>query len=383
MIEEDKFFDSVPERIGTNSLKWPKYSSSDILPLWVADMDFRSPPCVLNLASQICEDGVFGYGVCPKGLYDVVKDRSALLYDWEIDKSWLVWLPGMVCGLNISCRAFEKKASQVITNTPVYPPFFSAPTNFDLKCTKLPMKLMGERFTIDFDQLNKMDTQKGDLFMLCHPHNPVGTCFTRDELVEFADFIVRRDIYVCSDEIHCDLILEENLKHIPLASLGKEIASRTITLMAPSKTFNLPGFGCSYAVISNSELRRRFKESMLGIVPDPPAMGFRLAEEAYRNGESWREKLIAYLRENRDCAITQIRDMNGLIPFSPQATYLLWIDARNLNVKNPHSFFEKAGVGLSDGRDFGAPGFLRLNLGCTRELLKKALGRMGQAVLSL
>jgi cystathionine beta-lyase len=228
-----------------------------------------------------------------------------------------------------------------------------------------------------------MDTQKGDLFMLCHPHNPVGTCFTRDELVEFADFIVRRDIYVCSDEIHCDLILEENLKHIPLASLGKEIASRTITLMAPSKTFNLPGFGCSYAVISNSELRRRFKESMLGIVPDPPAMGFRLAEEAYRSGESWRERLIVYLRENRDCAITQIRDMNGLIPFSPQATYLLWIDARNLNVKNPHSFFEKAGVGLSDGRDFGAPGFLRLNLGCTRELLKKALGRMEQAVLSL
>ena len=383
MRVKDKFFDVVPDRSGTCSLKWSKYESSDIIPLWVADMDYRSPQCVIDLAEKICMDGNFGYGVCPSGLYEVVLSRTLSLYDWSIKQNWLTWLPGMVCGLNVTCRVFENEANQVITNTPVYPPFLSAPGNFGIASTRIPMVLKNDRFTIDFDKLNNLATQKGDLFMLCHPHNPVGTNFSREELLKLGEYILERGLFICSDEIHCDLILDAGLKHIPFASLSEQIADRTITLMAPSKTFNLPGFGCSFAVISNSSLRGRFKSAMKGIVPDPPAIGFRLAEEAYRNGEEWRERLLIYLRCNRNFAFNKISKMEGLLPYSPQATYLLWIDARGLNVDCPHSFFEDAGVGLSDGSDFGAPGFLRLNLGCTRDVLEVAISRMQSAVAGL
>lgn len=346
-------------------------------------MDFKSPPCVQSLATEICEDGIFGYGVCPPGLEEVVVSRSSELYNWTIERESLVWLPGMVCGLNVACRTFENEATQVITNTPVYPPFLSAPLNFGLQCTKIPMKLVDDRFTIDFSKLKELNATAGDLFMLCHPHNPVGTCFSKSELLEFADYVLSNELYVCSDEIHCDLILDPDKKHFPFASLGAEVAKRTITLMAPSKTYNLPGFGCSYAIISDDNLRRRFKKSMRGIVPDPPAMGFRLAEVAYRNGEDWRRDLLSYLRRNRDYAVTEIKKMNGLVPYSPEATYLLWIDARNLKTDNPHYFFESAGVGLSNGSDFGAPGYLRLNLGCTNNLLIEAINRMKKAVSNL
>lgn len=383
MIEHEDIFVDVPSRIGTYSLKWSKYGNKDVIPLWVADMDFKSPPCVQSLAQEICEDGIFGYGICPPGLEDVVVSRSSELYNWTIGRESLVWLPGMVCGLNVACRTFENEATQVITNTPVYPPFLSAPSNFGLHCTKIPMKLVGDRFTIDFAKLKEINTSAGDLFMLCHPHNPVGTCFSKSELLEFSDYVLSNELYVCSDEIHCDLILDPDKKHIPFASLGPELAKRTITLMAPSKTYNLPGFGCSYAIISDDNLRRRFKKSMRGIVPDPPAMGFRLAEVAYRHGEDWRIDLLSYLRKNRDYAVTEIKKMNGLVPYSPEATYLLWIDARNLKADDPHNFFESAGVGLSNGSDFGAPGYLRLNLGCTNKLLVEAINRMKKAVSNL
>lgn len=383
MSEPNKLFTQVPDRSGTNSLKWGKYFSRDIIPLWVADMDFKSPPEVIELASKISSQGNFGYGVCPPNLNEVIIDRTNMLYDWPIAKEWMVWLPGMVCGLNVTCRAFEDAASQVITNTPVYPPFLSAPGNFGLPCTKIPMSIIENRFTIDFEKLSRLETNKNDLFMLCHPHNPVGTCFTQGELARLSEFILERELFICSDEIHCDLILKKNTQHIPFASLSDKIAARTITLMAPSKTFNLPGFGFSFAVISNGDMRRKFKKAMMGIVPDPPAMGFSLAEEAYRTGEPWRVKLIEHLRRNRDFAFHALSKVKGLSPYLPEATYLMWLDASGLGLGDPHSFFEDAGVGLSNGRDFGAPGYLRLNLGCTPDLLKEAITRMQRAVSTL
>jgi len=379
----DKLFDDVPDRKGTSSLKWAKYESSEIIPLWVADMDFRSPVEVTREAQEICKAGNFGYGICPQTLTDTIVGRMSDMYNWSINQGWVTWLPGMVCGLNVSCRAIANQATQVITNTPVYPPFLSSPFNSGLSCTQVPMVLEDGRFTIDFNYLQSLHTKSGDLFMLCHPHNPVGTNFTLNELTQLSEFILERGLYICSDEIHCDLILEDSLKHIPFASLSDEIADRTITLMAPSKTFNLAGFGCSFAVISNPELRRRFKGAMSGIVPDPPAMGFRLAEVAYREGEEWRSRLLHYLRANRDFVFNELLSVKGLTPYSPQATYLLWIDARDLDVDCPFSFFEDAGVGLSNGKDFGAPGFLRLNLGCTYSLLELAVARMKAAVARL
>ena len=379
MSSNGRFFEDIPDRRDTNSLKWSKYSGSDVIPLWVADMDFKSPPEVVDAAIRAGTFGNFGYGKCPEGLVDAVINRCSDLYDWRIERSWLVWLPGMVCALNASCRSLEKESSQVFTQTPIYPPFLSAPGNFDLPCVRVPMSLNSDRFSFDFQAMDELPTNPSDLFMLCHPHNPVGTVFNNDELNRFAQWALERELYVCSDEIHCDLLLEPELRHVPLASVSPEMAERTITLMAPSKTFNLPGFGCSFAIVSNGELRRKFKKAISGIVPDPPAMGFTLAETAYRTGEPWRLELIDYLRGNRDLVLEELSGIKGLIPYPPKATYLLWIDARELPVENAHSFFENAGVGLSDGKDFGTPGFLRMNLGCSRELLTQALERMTAA----
>ena len=351
--------------------------------MWVADMDFRSPPEVVAAAIKASEFGNFGYSTVPPSLVEIVQKRSLSLYNWEIKPNWIYWLPGMVCGLNACCRALQQDASQVFTQVPIYPPFLSAPSHFQLPLTKIPMKLVNHRFTFDFAALDALDTKPGDLFMLCHPHNPVGTAFTKDELIRFSDWIIARDLFLCSDEIHCDLILDSSLSHFPIATLSPEIAQRSITLMAPSKTFNIPGFGCSFAIISDTNLRVKFKEACRGIVPDPAAMGFTLAEAAYKHGEPWRKELLSYLATNRDIAFEKLSGMPYLDPFRPEATYLLWIDARSLPVENPHQFFEKAGVGLSDGKDFGAPGYLRLNLGCTRSLLEKALDRMQNACNSL
>mgnify|MGYP001350767131 CR=1 FL=1 len=379
----NSWFDDYPDRRGRPSLKWGKYEGKDILPLWVADMDFRAPPAVLETAKKEAEFGNYGYAKAHPGLIESVIHHCQSLYDWKIDPNWLVWLPGMVCALNVCCRMQQNKARQALTHVPVYPPFLSAPGNFGLSCTHLPLKLEGNRFSMDFERMENTPTQPGDLFMLCHPHNPVGTAFTRKELDLFSRWARERELVICSDEIHCDLLLEPDLRHIPLGNLDPETAEHTITLMAPSKTYNLPGFGCSFAIISNSDLRFRFKKAMAGIVPDPAAMGFHLAEAAYRDGEEWRQSLLTYLRSNRDYAMSRLQSMDGLLPYSPSATYLLWIDARKLETDNPHRFFEENGVGLSDGSDFGAPGFLRLNLGCSRKLLEQALDRMERACSSL
>lgn len=377
------WFDDCPDRRDRPGLKWGKYNGRDIIPLWVADMDFRAPPAVVQAACDEAAFGNYGYAKAHQGLTDSVLQHCETLYGWKVDPNWLVWLPGMVCALNVCCRMQQGLANQAITHVPVYPPFLSAPGNFDLPCTKLPLQLEAGRFSMDFERMENTPTQPGDLFMLCHPHNPVGTAFTREELVRFSHWARERELVICSDEIHCDLLLDPGVRHIPLGNLDPQTAEHTITLMAPSKTYNLPGFGCSFAIISNADLRIRFKKAMAGIVPDPAVMGFRLAEIAYREGREWRQSLLEYLRGNRDFAMARLKNMAGLLPYSPEATYLLWIDARQLPVEHPHRFFEDNGVGLSDGADFGAPGFLRLNLGCSRSLLGQALDRMERACSGL
>ena len=235
-------------------------------------MDFRAPPAVVQAAREEADFGNYGYAKAHPGLVDSVVRHCQSLYGWEIDPNWLVWLPGMVCALNVCCRMQQEVAGQALTHIPVYPPFLSAPGNFGLSCTRLPLQLTGNRFSMDFELMEKTPTQPGDLFMLCHPHNPVGTAFSRPELERFAAWAKERELVICSDEIHCDLLLEPGLKHLPLAMLNEDLAGRTLTLMAPSKTYNLPGFGCSFAIISNTDLRLRFKKAMAGIVPDPAVM---------------------------------------------------------------------------------------------------------------
>ena len=376
-------FDEVPERRGTHSLKWDKYGDRDVLPLWVADMDFRSPPEIIEAAKQAAAFGNYGYGKPSPKLVETIVERLAERYEWNVEPGWIVWLPGMVCAFNLALRAVGRPGDDVISAVPVYPPFLTAPANFGQNLVKVPLALADDRWSLDFDALEAAVTERCSSLLLCHPHNPVGTVFRRDELERLAEFCLLHDIVPCSDEIHCEMILDEETVHYPLASISPEIADRAITLMAPSKTFNLAGFGCSFAIISNNDLRARYKKSMAGIVPDPPAMGFTLAEAAYRHGEPWRKALMVYLRANRDLAYERLLAMPGLKAFRNAATYLMWIDARELGVEDPSRFFEDHGIGLSNGRDFGSPGYLRLNLGCTQALLSEALDRMDAALATL
>jgi len=373
-------FDTPVERRATASLKWDKYGNRDVIPLWVADMDFQSPPAVIKALQQRVAYGVFGYTLTPQELNDAVVAMLKNLYGWEIEPDWLVWLPGLVTGLNVVCRAVGQEGDDVMTAVPVYPPFLTAPGHFRRNLIKVPLKEENNRWQFDFDRLERSITAKTRIFILCNPHNPVGRVYTRDELETLAAICKKHDILICSDEIHCGLILDKDKPHIPAASLDPDTAARTITLMAASKTFNLPGLGCAYAVIGEKNLRRRFKEAMAGIVPMVNALGYTAARAAFEDCDGWHTALLEYLRGNREIVKAAVHGMPHLSMAPVEATYLAWIDMRAAGMKNPAAFFENAGVGLQDGIEFDGPGFARLNFGCSRGLLEKALHRMAVAL---
>lgn len=373
-------FDSLIDRSNTGSEKWNKYAGRDIIPLWVADMDFRSPPALIKALHDRVEHGIFGYTYPEQPLIATVQAALIRDYGWTIDPEWLVWLPGLVCGLNVLCRAIGEPGDDVATFTPVYPPFMSAPVLTGRTVSRASLKLHDGRWVPDFAALEQAVTPRTQLLLLCNPHNPVGRAWNREELLQFFEFAARHDLVIGSDDIHSELILDEGVRHIPIASLAPEIADRTITLLAPSKTYNIPGLGCSFAVISNPVLRNRFKKAMGRLVPHLNLFAYTAAESVYRDGGPWRAALLDYLRANRDLVEKEISTMPGLSVTHVEATYLAWIDVRATGVEKPGQFFEEAGVGLSDGADFGSPGFVRLNFGCPRSLLHEALARMRRAL---
>ena len=381
MTESELFdFDTPVERRGTASMKWEKYKDQDIIPMWVADMDFRSPPAVIRAIEQRTADGVFGYTLTPQELNDQVVAMLRQTYDWAVNPEWVVWLPGLVTGLNVACRAVGEDGDDVMTAVPVYPPFLSAPGFSRRTLNRVPLKEKDNRWQFDVERLEEMVTDRTRMFILCNPHNPVGRVYTRKELAELAAVCLKHNIVICSDEIHCGLILDKDKAHVPTATLGPEVAAHTITLMAPSKTFNLPGLGCAFAVISDKILRRRFKSSMAGIVPRPNILGYAAAMAAFAECDDWHAALLDYLRDNLAAIVDAIRKMPPLSIAPVEATYLAWIDMRTSGLKDPTKFFEEAGVGLQDGIEFDGPGFVRLNFGCSRNLLKKALERMKAAM---
>ena len=381
MEKRDLFdFDTVLERRGTASLKWEKYRERDIIPLWVADMDFRSPPAVIRALQQRIENGVFGYTITPDDLNETVMAMLQTQYAWKVEPEWLVWLPGLVTGLNVACRAVGEDGDDVMTAVPIYPPFLSAPGFSRRNIIKVDLHEDNNQWQFDFDRLEESITAATKLFLLCSPHNPVGRVFTAAELTTLADICQKYDIVICSDEIHCDLILDRQKSHIPTATLNPDVAARTITLMSPSKTFNLPGLSCALAVIPAKKLRRSFKKVMAGIVPRVNAVGYTAARVAFEECAEWHAALLEYLRGNLAAVEQAIHQMPELSMAPVEATYLAWIDMRHSGVKNPAAFFEDAGVGLQDGIEFDAPGFVRLNFGCPRSLLEKALDRMAMAM---
>ena len=377
-------FDTVPARLGTDSQKWQKYAGRDILPLWVADMDFKSSPAIIAALHDRVAHGIFGYARPVKSTVDAVVDALQRNYAWKIDPAWIVWLPGLVCGLNITAQAFAQAGEEVLTLTPVYPPFMSAPKNSARLSTQAAFVLRDGHWQIDWDALACAVTPRTKLFYLCNPHNPLARVWRREELIRLGEFCAQHHLVLCSDEIHCDLILDPTLHHLPAASLSPEISARTVTLMAPSKTYNVPGLGTSFAIISDPALRAQFIRASAGVVAEVTALGFTACEAAYRDSEAWRQALLTYLRGNRDFLLDYLaREIPGIRVEAPiEATYLAWLNLEALHLADPVAHFETHGVGLSEGAYFGAPKghYVRLNFGCPRATLAEALHRMKTAV---
>lgn len=373
-------FDQPISRDGTSSLKWDKYAGRDILPLWVADMDFAAPPEVVTALHARVDHGVFGYTRAPASTNAAVVDYLQRRYAWHIETSWLVWLPGLVPGINLACRALGESGDAVMTCSPVYPPFLSAPGLSQRELINVPLFEDAGEWYLDFAAMHAAITPRTTLLILCHPHNPVGRIWHREELEQLAQFAQLHNLTVVSDEIHCDLLLDAGVGHVPFASVSADAAARSVTLMAPSKTYNIPGLACAFAVIPDAKLRHAYQHAMRGIMPEINLLGFTATEAAFNQGGAWLDALLDYLRVNRDRVMAVLDGVAGLKVTRPQATYLAWIDCRAAGLTHPQRFFEEAGVGLSDGADFGLPGFVRLNFACPRSTLDAALARMQYAL---
>ena len=366
-----------------DSTRWRKYAGRDVIPLWVADMDFPAPEEVVAALERRIRNGLFGYGEPWPGLVEAVVAHCAREYDWAIDPDWLVWLPGLVSGLHAACRSVGNGGDGVFAATPVYPPFLSAPVESGRRLLTLPLVRHEGGWGWDYAAAAAL-MKAARLLLLCHPHNPVGRAWRDDELWQLAALAEKHDLAVCSDEIHCDLTLAG--RHRPFATLAPEIAARTITLMAPSKTFNLAGLGCAFAIVSDAGLRRAFRAAAHGIVPHPNVLGLAACEAAYRHGAAWRARLLDTLRGNAARVEQAVGKLPGLSMERVEASFLAWIDCRALGVEHPVRLFEQAGVGLSDGAAFG-PGqayarYVRLNFGTPRALLDQALERIAHACAS-
>lgn len=380
-------FDHPVERRGTDSGKWGWFGE-DVLPMWVADMDFASPQPIINALLHRIQHGVFGYGMDSPLLKQVLVDRMAQRYGWTIQPDDIVMLPGLVSGLNVVSRAVGEPGDGVLINTPVYGPFLTAPVNQQRTLQSAPLHAThaGQHlhYELNMSGLTAAMAPHTRLFLLCNPHNPVGRAFTRAELTEIAAFCDQHNLMICSDEIHCDLLLG-GTQHIPIASLAPEVAQRTITLMAPSKTFNVPGLGASFAIIQNPGLRKQFEAAMAGIVPHVNILGMVAAEAAYTECDDWLQALRAYLTANRDFAVRYVEEhMPDVVTTIPEATYLLWLDLRmtGLGDKPADRLLKDAKLAVNEGSWFGAggEGFIRLNFGCPRSTLAEGLERIRAAV---
>ncbi len=383
-------FDQLPQRRGTESFKWRAYAE-DVLPMFVADMDFVSPEPVVRALRAAVEQGVFGY---PRGLHgeaselpehaQLIVERMAHRYGWHIQAEDVLFLPGIVVGLNIVGNMFRAEGGALAIQPPVYPPFLAVSGTSGLARHDAELIYQSDgTYAVDWDHVEDALTPDTHLFILCNPHNPVGRVYRREELERLAQACLARGVTICSDEIHSDL-LYRGQQHIPIASLDPEIAQHTITLLAPSKTFNLPGLQASAAIIPNADLRRSFQAARQGLVPWVNLPGLIALEAAYRDGQEWLDQLLVYLEANCDFVVDFVKqELPGLRMAKPEGTYLAWIDCRAAGLDDPFEFFlREARVALGNGATFGSggQGFVRLSFGCPRSMLAEALLRMKGAL---
>ncbi len=383
-------FDKVSDRRNTNSAKWDLvealHQDPDILPMWVADMDFNTAPCVIDALKRQAEQGIFGYTLPPKSYLDAVVKWVRRRHGWQISPEWLTYSPGVVTALNLCILAYTRPGDRVIIQPPVYYPFAKAIQNNGRRVRNNPLVFDGNRYAMDFADLQTRARNRTALMILCSPHNPVGRVWTREELIGVAEFCLKNDILLVSDEIHSDLVYR-NHKHVPTASISEEIAQNTITCIAPSKTFNLAGLKTSVLIIPNPKIRRQYQTMLenlsLGMIN---TFGIAALEAAYSYGESWLEALLDYLEANMAFTISYFKEkIPGIRALASEGTYLLWLDCRQLGLDNKaldEFMLKKARIWLDDGPMFGpgGEGFQRMNIACPRATLEEALERIEKAV---
>ena len=364
-------FDTLIERRDTHSTKW-SHADPDVIPMWIADMDFPVAKPIQTAIRKRAAHPIFGYQFDGTNLRHILADRLQKRHHLNATPEEIVFMPGIVTGLNLVSRTVGAPHTGVVTLTPVYPPFLSVPTGADKVSIPVPLAQTlrdgNLYYDIDFDQLEHAITHsdvKPSLFMLCNPHNPVGRAFTSAELGKLAELCLRHDLWICSDEIHADLTLEGE-QHISIASLSPEVAARTVTLLAPSKAFNVPGMGLGFAHVADADMRARLMQQLFSIGAFPAIFGYTAAEAAYSKGDSWLRAIRTYLTANRDIVVDYVAEnLPGVRVTRPEATYLAWLDCREAGIEGkPATFFlERAKVWLNDGAVFGleGEGFVRLN----------------------
>ncbi len=376
---------NVFQRLNTGSKKWSQYPE-DVLPMWVADMDFPVATPIVQALKNRLEHPLLGYSVPQQALRETLVKHLADRYGWQIEAHDLVFLPGVEPGVNMALHALVSPSSAVLVQTPNYSPLLHAPANWKLPRIDLPFQVDAQgEYPTDVAALERALPDHGAL-LLSNPHNPLGKVFERDELLAIGEACVRRDALIISDEIHADLLFDGR-QHTPIASLSPEFAARSVTLMSASKAWNIAGLKTAFAVVQNAELRQRFNAGRLGLVDSVNALGLEATEVAYREGAPWLEQVVAYLQDNRDYLSEAIKTrFPGITMHLPQSTYLAWLDCSGLGLESPQQFFlEHAKVAFSDGLEFGddCGQFVRLNFGCPRPMLEEGLARMERSLLDI
>ena len=382
-------FNAEQERRKSESTKWNTYPES-VIPMWVADSDYAVPDAVVKALKKRLEHPVLGYGEESEKLKKLIVERLERLYDWKIKAEWICFTPGVVSSLNI-CRAIMgESGSNAITATPIYPHLINPTPILNREMKFFEMVNVDGRYTPGFSELEKNIDEKTRMLIICNPHNPVGTVYSESELDKFAKIAKSRDLLICSDDVHSDLVFNADKPYRPIATLSQEISERTITLMAASKTFNIAGLNCSYAIIENAKLRRLFKTQTLGLVGGVNILGFVASEAAYEHGESWLLEQIEHLKENVNYCYQRINESHLLSMNKMEATYLAWVDATELNAKvvkkgfkNAYEYLLSYGIAVSDGEFFGDKNFIRLNLATTKATLKSGLDAIEKAIKDL
>lgn len=388
-------FETVYNRKNTNSLKWDAtdiffQTKEDIIPMWVADMDFRSPDEVNHAIIERAKHGIYGYTTIDHSVINSVVNWLKKRHNWLINRDWLTFSPSVITSLYISVTTFTEENDPVLIQTPVYPPFFHVIKGSNRKLIENPLHFNGKEYEIDFNDLEQKFQQGVKAMIFCSPHNPVGRVWRRDELERLATLCEKYNVLIFSDEIHADLVFKKH-QHIPIASLSEETSKRTITYMSPTKTFNLAGLQVSYVVTENGELRRKLNNvlalqgfRMLNM------MGITALKASYDYGEKWLEQLIETLSDHKKYVIDRLENgTDGKIKvFDSEGTYLLWADFNKLNLSDKELkrfLIEKAKVGLNAGIDYGEKGtnHMRINIACPKQTLTEGVERIVTAVQSL